>query len=110
MILLTFIFCLIAQKPDRRANSFTESRHSSMVTEHYSEKARIAVNTYEDGRAEACGTLCRIFCAHRTGEDILPVYYSRFYITMYYGLQAGEVRILYFLSLTAFISKLKKKI
>lgn len=79
-----------AQKPDRRANSFTESRHSSMVTEHYSEKARIAVNTYEDGRAEACGTLCRIFCAHRTGEDILPVYYSRFYITMYYGLQAGE--------------------
>jgi hypothetical protein len=33
--------------------------------------------SYEAGRAEACGTLCRIFCSKKTGEDILPVYLSR---------------------------------
>uniref|UniRef100_A0A8D3EFM9 Ral GTPase-activating protein subunit beta n=1 Tax=Scophthalmus maximus TaxID=52904 RepID=A0A8D3EFM9_SCOMX len=32
--------------------------------------------SYEAGRAEACGTLCRIFCSKKTGEDILPVYLS----------------------------------
>ena len=48
-------------------------------------------NTYEAGRAEACGTLCRIFCAHKTGEEILPVYYSRFYFAMFYGLQTEQV-------------------
>uniref|UniRef100_A0A8C4Y9Q1 Ral GTPase-activating protein subunit beta n=1 Tax=Gopherus evgoodei TaxID=1825980 RepID=A0A8C4Y9Q1_9SAUR len=26
---------------------------------------------------EACGTLCRIFCSKKTGEDILPAYLSR---------------------------------
>ncbi|XP_074641925.1 ral GTPase-activating protein subunit beta-like [Tubulanus polymorphus] len=44
----------------------------------------------ETGRAEACGTLCRIFCAHKTGEEILPVYLSRFYIALYYGLRVDE--------------------
>ncbi len=34
-------------------------------------------DNYESGRAEACGTLCRIFCSKKTGEDILPVYLSR---------------------------------
>lgn len=34
--------------------------------------------SYEAGRAEACGTLCRIFCSKKTGEDILPVYLSRY--------------------------------
>lgn len=33
--------------------------------------------SYESGRAEACGTLCRIFCSKKTGEEILPVYLSR---------------------------------
>lgn len=33
--------------------------------------------SYEAGRAEACGTLCRIFCSKKTGEEILPVYLSR---------------------------------
>lgn len=46
---------------------------------------------YQAGRAEACGALCRIFCAHKTGEAILPEYYSRFYLIMYYGLQTDEV-------------------
>lgn len=34
-------------------------------------------DNYESGRAEACGTLCRIFCSKKTGEEILPVYLSR---------------------------------
>lgn len=34
-------------------------------------------DNYESGRAEACGTLCRIFCSKKTGEDILPAYLSR---------------------------------
>lgn len=35
-------------------------------------------DNYEAGRAEACGTLCRIFCSKKTGEEILPAYLSRF--------------------------------
>lgn len=46
---------------------------------------------YQAGRAEACGALCRIFCAHKTGEVILSEYYSRFYLMMYYGLQTDDV-------------------
>uniref|UniRef100_A0AAY4EUX0 Ral GTPase-activating protein subunit beta n=1 Tax=Denticeps clupeoides TaxID=299321 RepID=A0AAY4EUX0_9TELE len=45
---------------------------------------------YESGRAEACGTLCRIFCSKKTGEDILPVYLSRFYMVLIQGLQISD--------------------
>ncbi|KAG5282713.1 hypothetical protein AALO_G00059040 [Alosa alosa] len=45
---------------------------------------------YEAGRAEACGALCRVFCSKRTGEDILPVYLSRFYMVLIQGLQVTE--------------------
>lgn len=34
------------------------------------------------GRAEACGTLCRMFTCKKTAEDILPAYLSR-YISIY---------------------------
>ncbi|KAL2103252.1 hypothetical protein ACEWY4_000120 [Coilia grayii] len=47
-------------------------------------------DTYEAGRAEACSALCRIFCSKRTGEDILPVYLSRFYMVLIQGLQVSE--------------------
>uniref|UniRef100_A0A674DCI8 Ral GTPase-activating protein subunit beta-like n=1 Tax=Salmo trutta TaxID=8032 RepID=A0A674DCI8_SALTR len=46
--------------------------------------------SYEAGRAEACGTLCRIFCSKKTGEDILPVYLSRFYMVLIQGLQISD--------------------
>uniref|UniRef100_A0A3P9P8E5 Ral GTPase-activating protein subunit beta n=1 Tax=Poecilia reticulata TaxID=8081 RepID=A0A3P9P8E5_POERE len=46
--------------------------------------------SYETGRAEACGTLCRIFCSKKTGEDILPVYLSRFYMVLIQGLQISD--------------------
>lgn len=61
-----------------------------MTMDYHSDSALVCDNTYEMGRAEALGTLCRIFCAHKTGETILPVYYSRFYLAMYYGLQTSE--------------------
>ncbi|XP_041953410.1 ral GTPase-activating protein subunit beta-like isoform X3 [Alosa sapidissima] len=47
-------------------------------------------DSYEAGRAEACGALCRVFCSKRTGEDILPVYLSRFYMVLIQGLQVTE--------------------
>lgn len=40
-------------------------------------------DNYESGRAEACGTLCRIFCSKKTGEDILPAYLSRYWFTFW---------------------------
>uniref|UniRef100_A0A8C6Y6B0 Ral GTPase-activating protein subunit beta n=1 Tax=Naja naja TaxID=35670 RepID=A0A8C6Y6B0_NAJNA len=47
-------------------------------------------DNYESGRAEACGTLCRIFCSKKTGEDILPAYLSRFYMLLIQGLQIAD--------------------
>ncbi|XP_046372123.1 ral GTPase-activating protein subunit beta-like isoform X1 [Haliotis rufescens] len=76
-------------KNQRRTSSFIESKHSSTSADP-SDTSLTSDNTYEAGRAEACGALCRIFCAHKTREDILPVYYSRFYLIMYYGLQTEE--------------------
>ncbi|XP_078313092.1 ral GTPase-activating protein subunit beta-like isoform X3 [Crassostrea virginica] len=75
---------------DRRSSSLTDSRRNSVSMDYHSETSGVCDNTYEMGRAEALGTLCRIFCAHKTGETILPVYYSRFYMAMYYGLQTSE--------------------
>ncbi|XP_030068303.1 ral GTPase-activating protein subunit beta isoform X3 [Microcaecilia unicolor] len=45
---------------------------------------------YEAGRAEACGTLCRIFCSKKTGEEILSAYLSRFYMVLLQGLQISD--------------------
>uniref|UniRef100_A0A8C5TZB7 Ral GTPase-activating protein subunit beta n=1 Tax=Malurus cyaneus samueli TaxID=2593467 RepID=A0A8C5TZB7_9PASS len=47
-------------------------------------------DNYEAGRAEACGTLCRIFCSKKTGEEILPAYLSRFYMLLIQGLQIAD--------------------
>ena len=43
------------------------------------------------GRAEAVGTLCRIFCSKKTGEEILPIYLSRFYMIIQQCLRSKEV-------------------
>ncbi|KAL3873490.1 hypothetical protein ACJMK2_036600, partial [Sinanodonta woodiana] len=79
-------------KSHRRSTSMTDSRPTSLH-DIQTERNLKADNTCEAGRAEACGILCRIFCAHKTGEKILPVYYSRFYIALYYGLQSDEQNI-----------------
>ncbi|XP_034949716.1 ral GTPase-activating protein subunit beta isoform X2 [Chelonus insularis] len=52
----------------------------------------LSIDRYESGRAEAMGALCRIFCAKKTGEEILPVYLARFYQAMYHGLKVDESR------------------
>lgn len=47
---------------------------------------------FEPGRAEAYGALCRIFCSHRSGQEVRPVYLSRFYLALAIGLLYSEVR------------------
>ena len=47
---------------------------------------------FEPGRAEAYGALCRIFCSHRSGQEMRPVYLSRFYLALAIGLLYSEVR------------------
>ncbi|XP_025089592.1 ral GTPase-activating protein subunit beta-like isoform X4 [Pomacea canaliculata] len=75
---------------ERRTSSFIESKQQSLSMDLSAYHPYESDNTYEAGRAEACGALCRIFCAHKTKEHILPVYYTRFYLVMYYGLQTAE--------------------
>lgn len=47
----------------------------------------LTIDKYEGGKAEALGTLCRIMCAKKTGEEILPVYLARFYLAVQQGLK-----------------------
>ena len=82
---------MTGQTPRRTNSLIDHSRPTSLAIDMSPEKTSNSDNTYESGRAEACGTLCCIFCAHKTGEEILPAYYSRFYFSMYYGLQTDEV-------------------
>ena len=46
---------------------------------------------FEPGCAEAYGALCRIFCSHRSDQEIRPVYLSRFYLAVAIGLLYSEV-------------------
>lgn len=50
----------------------------------------LTIDKYESGKAEAMGALCRIFCAKKTGEEILPVYLARFYLALQQGLKINE--------------------
>ncbi|KAL1421624.1 hypothetical protein MTO96_004013 [Rhipicephalus appendiculatus] len=52
----------------------------------------LSVESFEAGQAEAVGTLCRLFCSKRTGEEILPVYFSRFYLALQHCLGSIELR------------------
>lgn len=47
--------------------------------------------SYESGRAEALGALCRIVGSKSTDEDILPQYLARFYLVLNHGLKIKEV-------------------
>ncbi|CAG0914457.1 unnamed protein product [Notodromas monacha] len=46
----------------------------------------VTADKFERGRALALGTLCRIFSAKRTHEDIQPIYLSHFYVALNQGL------------------------
>ena len=55
----------------------------------------IPIEAYENGRAEALGALCRIFCAKKTDEDILPLYLARFYVIINQALKVKEVLLIH---------------
>jgi hypothetical protein len=50
----------------------------------------LTIDRYESGKAESIGALCRIFCAKKTNEEILPVYLARFYMALQQGLKTSE--------------------
>lgn len=50
----------------------------------------LTIDKYESGKAESIGALCRIFCAKKTGEEILPVYLARFYLALQQGLKIND--------------------
>ncbi|XP_028849927.1 ral GTPase-activating protein subunit beta-like isoform X3 [Denticeps clupeoides] len=92
----TFIQILLSYKSSVATHVGLELRRkgSQMSTDSMVSNPMFDTNefpeSYEAGRAEACGTLCRIFCSKKTGEDILPVYLSRFYMVLIQGLQISE--------------------
>uniref|UniRef100_A0A4W3JP54 Ral GTPase-activating protein subunit beta n=1 Tax=Callorhinchus milii TaxID=7868 RepID=A0A4W3JP54_CALMI len=88
-ILLSYKSCITTQP-----GLDVRRKPSHMSTENMVTNPLFDVNefpdNYEAGRAEACGTLCRIFCSKKTGEEILPVYLSRFYMVLTQGLQIND--------------------
>ncbi|XP_054710281.1 ral GTPase-activating protein subunit beta-like isoform X3 [Uloborus diversus] len=78
----------------RRPSSLVlDSRQGSApMLESFEIPSNLTLENFEAGQAEAVGSLCRIFCAKRTGEEILPVYLARFYLALQYGLSGGPAR------------------
>lgn len=76
---------------DNRKGSLSLSQPSSL-SESSDLPVALKIDKFESGRAEAIGALCRIFCAKKTGEEILPVYLARFYIALQQGLKIHETR------------------
>ncbi|KAF8763641.1 Ral GTPase-activating protein subunit beta like protein [Argiope bruennichi] len=78
----------------RRPSSLVlDSRQNSApMLESFEIPSNLTLENFESGQAEAVGSLCRIFCAKRTGEEILPVYLARFYSALQYGLSGGTAR------------------
>ncbi|XP_035238591.1 ral GTPase-activating protein subunit beta-like isoform X4 [Anguilla anguilla] len=92
----TFIQILLSYKSSLASQAGVELRRNgsrmssgSMVSNPLFDVNEFPDN-YEAGRAEACGTLCRIFCSKKTGEEILPIYLSRFYMVLIQGLQTSD--------------------
>lgn len=76
---------------DSRKGSLSLSQPSSL-SESIDMPPSLKIDKYEAGRAEAIGALCRIFCAKKTGEEILPVYLARFYVAIQQGLKIPDSR------------------
>ncbi|XP_031623331.1 ral GTPase-activating protein subunit beta isoform X7 [Contarinia nasturtii] len=76
---------------DSRKGSLSLSQPSSL-SESADLPTGLKIDKFESGRAEAIGALCRIFCAKKTGEEILPVYLARFYVAIQQGLKTPESR------------------
>lgn len=76
---------------DNRKGSLSLSQPSSL-NEPTDMPAGLSIDKYESGRAEAIGALCRIFCAKKTGEEILSVYLARFYTALHQGLKISDTK------------------
>ena len=76
---------------DNRKGSLSLSQPTSL-SEPTDLPSGLKIEKYESGRAEAIGTLCRVFSAKKAGEEILPVYLARFYIALQQGLKVAENR------------------
>lgn len=80
---------------NKRPNSIVmESNKGSLsysqpgsLTELPDVPSSLTIDKYDGGKAEALGTLCRIMCSKKTGEEILPVYLARFYLAVQQGLR-----------------------
>lgn len=66
---------------ENRKGSISLSQPNSL-NDPSSLPSALTIDKYESGRAEAIGTLCKIFCSKKTGEEILPVYLARFYMAL----------------------------
>uniref|UniRef100_A0A4W5RSD3 Ral GTPase-activating protein subunit beta n=1 Tax=Hucho hucho TaxID=62062 RepID=A0A4W5RSD3_9TELE len=92
----TFVQILLSYRSSLATQTGVELRRkgSQMSTDTMVSNPMFDANefpdNYESGRAEACGTLCRIFCSKKTSEEILPVYLSRFYMVLIQGLQISD--------------------
>jgi len=98
-ILYTIIIsCAEPSGASKRPSSVLVDGPSSLQETVSDIPSTLCIDRYESGRAEALGALCRIFCAKKTGEEILPVYLARFYQAMYHGLKVDEVSIVIHIS------------
>lgn len=82
----TFIIIIFTENTgdSKRPNSIVMDGKSPLnfsqpgsMTDSSEVPSNLTIDKYESGKAEALGTLCRIMCAKKTGEEILPVYLAR---------------------------------
>ncbi|XP_037072244.1 ral GTPase-activating protein subunit beta-like [Pollicipes pollicipes] len=77
----------------RASAAYLDSRKSStssQTPEPSELPAAVTADKFERGRAEALGALCRVFCAKKTAEDILPSYLASFYLVLHEALSDRE--------------------
>ncbi|XP_023209321.1 ral GTPase-activating protein subunit beta-like isoform X1 [Xiphophorus maculatus] len=60
---------------------------AALITSGKRADVTVMSDRWAAGRAEACGTLCRIFTCKKTAENIQSVYLSRFYLVLLRSLQ-----------------------
>ncbi|XP_022914595.2 ral GTPase-activating protein subunit beta isoform X2 [Onthophagus taurus] len=72
---------------NKRPNSIIMETKPDSLSEIPDLPLAITIDKYESGRAEALGTLCKIMCSKKTGEELLPVYLARFYLAIQHGLK-----------------------
>lgn len=94
-VYILFIFLEEATEASRRPSSMIMDNRKGSLSQPSSLSepdlpAALTIDKYESGRAEAIGALCRIFCAKKSGEEILPVYLARFYMALQQGLKISE--------------------